>query len=184
MWHPLGCIWHASVEPCSKWGVRASDPGYISSDVHISRISFAMFVVGWVVHVVQSMWDFRPEILDWVQIRWQSRPIHVLHILIFEEIHDVTRSVCWSIAILEHKICLEVSSIKWKYLGFQDTYVLVLIHISIQFMELKFPSATEVALIVTSPPPACTLGSCHRNINKTDPVGTELRWRFCSTITA
>jgi len=26
--------------------------------------------------------------------------------------------------------------------------------------------------------------SCHGNISETDPVGTELRWSFCSTITA
>ena len=57
---------------------------------------------------------------------------------------------------MEHKICLEVSPSKRKRLGFQDTYVLVLIHVSIQYVELGFPSA-----IVTPPPPACTLGSTH-----------------------
>ncbi len=67
----------------------------------------------------------------------------MLHILIFEEIHDASRSVCWSIVIMEHKNCLEVSSSKWKHFGFQDTYVLVLIHVSIQYVELGFPSAME-----------------------------------------
>jgi len=38
---------------------------------------------------------------------------------------------------------LEVSPSKWKYFGFQDTYVLVLIHVSIQYMEFGFPSVME-----------------------------------------
>ena len=67
----------------------------------------------------------------------------MLHILIFEEIHDASRSVCWTIVILEHKTCLEVSPSEWKHFGFQDTYVLVLIHVSIQYVELEFSSAME-----------------------------------------
>jgi len=96
-----------------------------------------------VVHVVQPTWDFRPEVLSRVQIRWHTRPIQVLHILIFDEIHDASRSVCWRIVILEHKICMEVSPSKWKHFGFQDTYVLVLIHVSIQYVELEFPFTME-----------------------------------------
>ena len=67
----------------------------------------------------------------------------MLHILIFEETHDTSRSVCWSIVILEHKLSLEVSPSKWEHFSFQDTYVLVLIIVSIQYVELGFPSVIK-----------------------------------------
>ena len=52
------------------------------------------------------------------------------------------------LGVLKHchpgtQICVEVSPSKWKHFGFQDTYVLVLIHVSIQFIELGFLSAME-----------------------------------------
>ena len=58
-----------------------------------------------------------------------------------KKIHNPSRSVCWTIATLEHKFSLEVSPSKWKHFGFQDTYVLVLIHVSIHYVQLGFPSA-------------------------------------------
>jgi len=66
-------------------------------DVYNSQVCWV------VVHVIQSTWDFWPEVLDRFQIRWHRRPIHVLQILIFEEIHDASRSVCWNIVILKQK---------------------------------------------------------------------------------
>ena len=48
-----------------------------------------------------------------------------------------------TIAIWEDRICLEVSPNNWKHFGFQDTYLQVLFHVSIQYVELEFPSAME-----------------------------------------
>ena len=110
----------------------------ISPDVHNILDQISNVCLG-VDPVISSTLDFRPE----VQTRWHIRSVHVLHILIFEEIYDTSCSVFWTIVSLEHNICLEASFNKCKDFGFQDTYVLVLIYASIQYVELGFPSVME-----------------------------------------
>jgi hypothetical protein len=102
------CVASSNVEYGTQASRHAQNEGWehlirnISTNAHNSLGQESQ--VCWeVVYVVQSTSDFRPKVLDRFQIRWHSRPIHLLLILIFEEINDASHSVCWNIVILERK---------------------------------------------------------------------------------
>ena len=155
----------------------------ISPHVHNSLGQFNYICWG-VVYVAQSTWDFLPKLLDRVQIRSHIGPIHVLNTLIFEEIHEPRELVC----AFEHNHLDDTATIwicRWTQGVANDHHTSSSAHAPTQiaFVGVFFAVGTSSQVLLPNNQRSIFhQPSWDRNIGETDPVGTGLRWRFCSAI--